>query len=183
MRKAPKLTYRALHPGNNKQYVNLALGIFHESSIAGVQSYLPERKDMSGFLKLISLWWTVINSGSRFHSNKLAEAIKEGDEKTKFLRCFADWLVLWSVSPAFCLSKQTSDALIRTLHAQASLIDDLLSSEEYTFVIPRKLLSDPLENRFSQYRQMSGGRFLVSLTEVKYSERILACRSLLKEDM
>ena len=30
---------------------------------------------------------------------------------------------------------------------------------------------------------MSGGRFLVSLTEVKYSERILACRSLLKEDV
>ena len=183
LRKAPKLTYHALHPGNNKQNVNLALGIFHESSIVGVQSYLPERKDMSGFLKLISLWWTVINSGSRFHLNKLAEAIKEGDEKNKFLRCFADWLVLWSVSPSFCLSKQTSDALIRTLHAQASLIDDLLSSEEYTFVIPRKLLSDPLENRFSQYRQMSGRRFLVSLTEVKYSERILACRSLLKEDV
>ena len=51
----------------------------------------------------------------------------------------------------------------------------------YSYVIPRKLQSDPLENRFSQYRQMSGGRFLVSLCEVKNSERILACRSLLFE--
>ena len=38
------------------------------------------------------------------------------------------------------------------------------------------------ENRFCQYRQMSGGRFiLVNLCEVKTSERILACRSLLLE--
>ena len=43
--------------------------------------------------------------------------------------------------------------------------------------------SDPLERRFSQYRQMSGGRFLVSLREVLNSERILACRSLILEDI
>ena len=43
--------------------------------------------------------------------------------------------------------------------------------------------SDPIERRFSQYRQMSGGRFLVRLREVMHSERILACRSLIKEDI
>ena len=41
----------------------------------------------------------------------------------------------------------------------------------------------PLELRFSKYRQMSGGRFLVSLLEVCNSEKILAVRSLLKEDI
>ena len=86
-----------------------------------------------------------------------------------------------SESPAFCLSKQTSNALVRTLQAQALLIDELF--HVFPYVIPRKLQSDPLENRFSQYRQMSGGRFLVSLCEVKNSERILACRSLLLEDV
>lgn len=30
LRMAPKLTKSALHPGNNKQYVNLALAIFDE---------------------------------------------------------------------------------------------------------------------------------------------------------
>ena len=44
-----------------------------------------------------------------------------------------------------------------------------------------RLQSDPIERRFSQYRQMSGGRFLVSLRDVYNSERILACRSLIKE--
>ena len=46
-----------------------------------------------------------------------------------------------------------------------------------------RLQSDPIERRFSQYRQMSGGRFLVSLREVYNSERILACRSLIKENI
>ena len=71
----------------------------------------------------------------------------------------------------FCLTKQTFDALIRTLRAQASLVEDLLL-EGYDFVVPRRFQSDPLEKRFSRYRQMSGGRFLVSLREVLLSERI-----------
>ena len=43
--------------------------------------------------------------------------------------------------------------------------------------------SDSIERRFSQYRQMNGGHFLVSLNEVTNSEKILLCRSLLKEDI
>ena len=39
LRKANKLTYRAMHPDNNKQSVNLALSIFHESTIAASKSY------------------------------------------------------------------------------------------------------------------------------------------------
>ena len=46
-----------------------------------------------------------------------------------------------------------------------------------------RLQSDHIERRFSQYRQMGGGRFLVSLREVLNSERILACRSLIKENI
>ena len=171
-----------MHPGNNKQCVNLALAIFDETTIVAIKSYLPERKDMAGFLILILKWWTVVNSRKRFTSNKLGNAIIHGDGKNNFLRSFSDWIKLWSESPAFCLSKQTSNALVRTLQTQALLIDELFH-DGYVYVIPRKLQSGPLENRFSQYRQMSGGRFLVSLCEVKNSERILACRSLLLEDV
>ena len=183
LRKARKLTYRVMHPGNNKQNVDLVLGIFDETTIAAIKNYLPEREDMNGFISLILTWWTIVNSRKRFTPNMFSNAITEGDGKTDFLRSFACWLELWSGAPAFCLSKQTSDAFIRTLRAQAALIDELLHSNEYDYVIPRKLQSDPLENRFSQYRQMSGGRFLVSLVEVNNSERVLACRSLLKGDV
>ena len=43
--------------------------------------------------------------------------------------------------------------------------------------------SDPIERRFSQYRQMNGGHFLVSLNDVTNSEKILLCRFLVKEDI
>ena len=48
---------------------------------------------------------------------------------------------------------------------------------------PVRFQSDPLENRFPQYRQMSDRRFLVSLREVLSTERILICRSLLKQNI
>ena len=66
-----------------------------------------------------------------------------------------------------------------TLQAQAYLVTDLLQ-EGYEFVIPAKFQSDPLEQRFSQYRQMSGGNFLVSLREVLNSKKTFLCTSLLK---
>ena len=50
-------------------------------------------------------------------------------------------------------------------------------------MLTSRLQSDPIERRFSQYRQMSGGRFLVSLLEVQHSEIILACRTLIKENV
>ena len=69
------------------------------------------------------------------------------------------------------------------MRAQASLIDDLLEKDGYHFVVSCRYQSDPLEKRFSRYRQMSGGRFLVSLREVLSSERIIATSSLLKENI
>ena len=77
------------------------------------------------------------------------------------------------------LTSKTSYALVLTLRAQSGLIKELLS-EGYDFVMTSRLQSDPIERRFSQYRQMSGGRFLVSLREVTNSERIIRCRSLVK---
>ena len=50
-------------------------------------------------------------------------------------------------------------------------------------VMTSRLQSDPIERRFSQYRQMSGGRFLVSLREVTNSERIVRCRSFMKANI
>ena len=103
---------------------------------------------MSWNLDYVFLWQPC--SRKRFTSNKLANAIILGDGKTNFLRSFSDLIKLWSEFPAFCLSKQTSDALVRTLQAQALLIDKLFN-DGYVYVIPRKLQSDPLENRFSQH--------------------------------
>ena len=100
-----------------------------------------------------------------------------------FLEALADWLEKWHDDcPAFTLTSKMSYGLVLTLRAQSGLIKELLS-EGYDFVMTSRLQSDPIERRFSQYRQMSGGRFLVSLREVKNSERIIRCRSLVKADI
>ena len=72
--------------------------------------------------------------------------------------------------------------MINTLRSQAMLIDELLN-DGYDYILTARLQSDPIGSRFSQYRQMSGGRFLVSLREVRNTERILSCRSLIKNDI
>ena len=71
--------------------------------------------------------------------------------------------------------------LINTLRSQAKLIDELLG-DSYDFVTTVRLQTDPIELRFSKYRQMSEERFLVILREVlntKQSQSLIKiCRSL-----
>ena len=111
--------------------------------------------------------------------------MKAGDKKPEFMRKFADWFELWQNlkipnCQIFTLLAQTSNAIVRTLRGQASLLEDLLP-EGYDFILTARLQSDPLERRFGQYRQMSGGRFLVSLKDTNCSENIIKIKSLLKE--
>ena len=51
--KKPKLTYRTLHPGDNKQKVQLALNIFHETTFTAIKSYFPEELPAAEYLKLV----------------------------------------------------------------------------------------------------------------------------------
>ena len=56
---------------------------------------------------------------------------------------------------------------------------EYLFAEEFEFILT-SLLQISNRTTFFQYRSMSGGRFLVSLTELSTLEKNLACRSLLK---
>ena len=130
------------------------------------------------------MWWTIVNSRTRFSPNSLGNAIIPNNGKVLFLDAFTKWLETWpSFNPtAFCLTKSTSNALIKTLKAQSLLIIDLLS-DGYEFIIMGMMQSDALERHFSQYRQMSGGRILVSLREVRSSEKIIQYKALLKRNI
>ena len=82
----------------------------------------------------------------------------------------------------FWFSKQTMQALIWTLRSQADLLDKLLM-DNHKYILTARLQSDLIERRFSQYRQLNGGHFLVSLIEVETSENIFSCQTLLKENI
>ena len=71
---------------------------------------------------------------------------------------------------------------MRTLKCHALLIEDLLA-EGYDFIMTSRSQSDPLERRFGQYRQMSGGRFLVGLKEATSLGKIIKFKTLLKDDI
>ena len=188
LKKGFKLSYKSLHPGENKQSVPLALAIFDPATSAAIESYFPDRTDASSFLKLINIWWTISNSKQKYNNNYyIGNAAVLGDMKPLFLRNLAEWIEEWQLSQVsnsqkFTLSKQTSEALTTTLRCTASLIDDLIQ-EGYDYFLISRLLTDPLELRFSKYRQMSGGRFLIGLRELETSERILAVKTLLKESV
>ena len=178
LKTAYSLSYKALTPYNNKENVSLALGVFSETTIAATKCYLPGREDAASFLKLINTWWTIANFKKRYCSNKLGNAMipGPGDGKIEFWFSLANCLKSRkSASQSLCLSKQTCDALIRTLRAQGRLCSDLFE-EGYSFIVTVKFQSDPSERRFSQYRQMSGGGGIFLLVYAKLCPvRTLCC--------
>ena len=186
VRAAPKLTKQVLHPAKMKQSVPTALAIFDPTTRAALLRYFPQDEDSASFLELFHTWWTITNSKKRFNSShRLGNAAVPGDGKPAFLRKFANWIEEWSSqnisnSENFTLSAQTSAAMIRTLRCHASLIEDLLS-DGFDFVLTSRFQTDPLEKRYGQYRQMSGGRFLISAKDVFRSEKILKIQTLVKE--
>ena len=181
LRKAHKLSYKALQAGDNKQSVPLALAIFDFTTSAALESYFPDRMDAATFLKLINLWWTMSNSNAKYNMNfRVGDAAVLNDGKPLFFRELSKWITDWkmlqlSVTEKFTLSKQTSAAFAVTLSCTASLVEDLLA-KSYSYVLTARLQTDPLELRFSKYRRMSGGRFSVGLREVVASKRILTIK-------
>ena len=69
-----------------------------------------------------------------------------------------------------------------SLRCIASLSDDLLN-ENYDYILTSRFQSDTVKRNFSKYKQMSGGRFLVSLREINNSEKILLLNSIIKADL
>ena len=182
VRKASKISYQALQPGNNRQSVPLALSIFEPTTITVIRQYFPEDTTTSSFLYLIHNWWLVVNAKERFNHDVIGSALIANDGKIEFLNMFANWLSDWKDSKQHGLSKQSFDTLISTNRAITDLSADLLN-EGYKYILSGRLQTDPLERRFSQYRQMSGSRFLVSLRQVYCLESILKLKTFLSNNI
>ena len=125
LRKAHKLTYKALHPGD-KQSILLALAVFDPTTSAALSSYFLENQDTAKFLNLIHIWWTISNSKYNTN-NRIGNAACINDRKPLFLRKLADWFGSWKSgqtanSHKFTLSTQTTDALIVMLQCTVYML-------------------------------------------------------------
>lgn len=119
--------------------------------------------------------------------NKYACPVDSSDhENMKYLSSMVSWLDAWfslsSIQPhkQGFLTKDTFLILRHTLKVLKEIAKYLLEELKFDFVLFGKFQTDNLENRFGQYRQMSGGNRLVSVQEIKESERKLKIKSLLK---
>ena len=80
LKKTPKSSYLALHPGNNKQNLRLALPFLHETTITAARSYFANQRDVASFFEIFNTWWTISNSKKRFSPNILRNAVINGDK-------------------------------------------------------------------------------------------------------
>ena len=149
--------------------------------------FLRKKQDRI-FLKLVNTWWIIPNCKVQFSNYVLCLAAKKKDHwKPEFRLALAVWTENWSNERVSSFEQSTlflstAKALIQTLRCQAGLIKDSFD-DGYDFILTARFQSDPLERRFNQYRQMSGGRFLVGLKDTTCSEKNLKIKILLKEEI
>ena len=65
LKKAPSITFQALHPSNQKQNVPLALAVFDIRNAVAIESYFPQDEfalSTATFIRLIYVWWNILNA-------------------------------------------------------------------------------------------------------------------------
>lgn len=186
------LDLKSLYPSSlERQNVNLALKIFnHNISKAlieiGSHKNFTNYQDTSEYVEIISTWWDIVNVKSPLKGlrlrNKFQEPITVKSVEIKdFMTKFLKWLDCWKVEKYTdgTLTKETHYALQHTTDALLQLSDHCISSEGYSYFLCGKVQTDNLEERFGQYRQLSGSQYHVSVRQIFESEGKLRMQSAL----
>ena len=72
------------------------------------------------------------------------------------------------------LTNKTFTASIQTIGAISELSEYLQQRHHFSYVLPGKFLSDPIEARFGMYRQSNGGNFFMSVHQLLQAEKKFA---------
>lgn len=189
---APNLTHKALNPSSTeRQKVSLVLKVFNEKTIAAL-SFFPALSDSvdgtKSFLDIILKLWKLFNVKDPHKGRHLRDRDSDpfrsvNDERLKFMEGIVLWLNNWEAMKCKgrhgCLSQETHFALLHTVKSMQLLIHYLLGELKINYVLPGKFQTDNLEYRFSQYRQLSGGNYHVSVRQIIESEKKLKLLSVL----
>lgn len=188
---APRLNFKTVFPTNlEREKVSLACNVFDLTTYCALKSEYERNSGIvrsegtAEFVKIILEWWTIVNVKSKFHGiskiNDLAHPFfSVDDDRIKFLKKFLIWLKKWEFLGLSGLSSQTFSALYQ---CTSVLIDFIIYSFKILtveFVLPGKLQTDNLEKRFSSYRQLSGGNYNISVTQLIEAEKKLRVKSTL----
>lgn len=133
--------------------------------------------------------WNVLNvkhpyKHIRLRNDDCKPVTSSSDQTIEFLRSVIKWLQDWQelkLKPREgTLSNETMTALEHTLCAMIDMVTYLLDEKHFDYVLLGKFQTDNLEFRFSQYRQMSGSNFHVSVQQLLEGEKKLKLMSVLK---
>ena len=174
-----KLNYSAINPTSiEKQKVHLALRIFDEKTSAAVKAIFPEETGLFNFLRHFDKVWKCFNiNNTTKGENKLdldSEPFEKAtDSRITFLRQTADWLDEWrkmKKNPGK-ISGQTFTSISFSCRSMADIIEHLLITESYDYVLTYTFQSDCIEGMFGIFRQSNGGSFHLSHDEVLASAK------------
>ena len=144
-RKASKFTYGAIHPGNKKQSMPLALAIFDESTTGAIKCYFPLAIKCHFFFFSVSktLCYMQFQNTTLFPIYLKMQLFVMILSQNFYYLLIATKIEQWSTYQNFSLAKQASQAVITTLKATSCLLSELLN-ERYKYVLTR-FQRDPLE--------------------------------------
>ncbi|KAH6922058.1 hypothetical protein HPB50_008524 [Hyalomma asiaticum] len=143
------------------------------------------------FINLILKWWHVVNVKSPSKGRRLRDPLQDPvrsltGKQIVFLNNFLDWLDTWRdiKMDTGALSTETHSALRLTCYALVELCRYCLEELNFDYVLLGKFQTDSLEERFGQYRRLSGTNYHISIQQVFESEKKLRLQdSLVFPDM
>lgn len=191
---APALNHKSLCPtSTEKQNVKLMLKVFDQRNIIALEHFekvwQTDTKGTREFLSTIVRLWNILNVKHPFKNIRLRNEdcrsiTSTSDQNMKFIAEVTGWLEDWQklgLKPREgTLSNETMTALKHTLSTFTELTAYLLQEKQFHYVLLGKFQTDNLEFRFSQYRQMSGCNFHVSVQQLLEGEKKLKLLSVLK---
>lgn len=186
-KRAYKLNDKTVFPNNlERQNVNLAENVFHDSTIAALKCH-EEYTETSEFLQIIKNWWSIVNLKSAIKGKlKRQEFCKpilsSSDNQIDFLKKFVLWLNHWNSDRLnnIGLTKDTFNALKRSTEVLISLIEYSFRKFKLKYILPGMFQTDTLERRFGRYRNLSGCNYNISFYQVLESEKKIRLQNLLK---
>ena len=142
----------------------------------------PEASGMALLLDITCSLFTVLSvkflNQGRFSRDPLAvPPTKENQVGLEYLNNIVKWLIKWrdnvNIDNRYKLTKDTFNALIHTCEGLQLVSNYLLDVKSFKYVLLDKFTTDRLENRFGQYRQISGGSYNITVQEILQSEKRL----------
>ena len=161
----------------------------HESTINALKYYSNHgHEEFSGTAEVLQIFRTLFNTinvkslytDQRTRDESRSAVKKEDRSSLEYFRPFAEWLKKWELSEQSGLSRQTFNAAKQTSEVFVHLSNYLLDEKPLDYVLPGHIVSDPLERRFSWFRQSSGANYHVSVLQILQAEMTIRIRSLIE---